>query len=186
MSEIIKDYRPSNIIFDVAIDDSEKENLGHFDSHEDVKEFLKKAVTVNEAITVMRHLDIAETQELRKKCVDLLENKLPYIAVELSTAEKELKDIKAKVKDLQSQYDGTDSEIKATANISKRGTTDMSLGSEFTYNMAYKGKILTYSYIDNELKLCHVREVREDEAENLFQNQLSNKEFFEAIFFKNE
>ena len=74
-----ENYRPAVIEFDVAHDGSlAPETLGTFPTAEEAAKYIgKNLVVVNQALTVSRHMDNKEKNDLRREYSDILENILP-------------------------------------------------------------------------------------------------------------
>lgn len=135
-----ENYRPVSIEFDVAHDGSNvPETLGEFQTADDATKFLAKNFTsINQAITVSRHMDQKEKIDIRREYNDILENKLPIYEREYSIATSEFNEAKRKLSDATEMVNATVSEAKSLAKEVKRGLVDMRLDDLFTSRIPYR------------------------------------------------
>lgn len=179
-----ENYRPANIEFDVAHDGTNiPESFGEFDTAEDAAKFLGKNFTsINQAMTVARHMDQREKQEIRKEYTEILENKLPVYEREMSIAAAEFSDAKKKLADATEMVSATISEAKSLAKEVKRGLVDIRLDDLFTSRIPYKGRYYFFTYIDKRLKLCAIRDIPEHEKGEIWNSMAKNDEFIDNNF----
>lgn len=178
-----ENYRPAAIEFDVAHDGSlAPETLGTFPTAEDAAKYIgKNLVVVNQALTVSRHMDNKEKNDLRRKYSDILENILPVHAKDLSRAENQLAEAKKMQKAAEELYNGTVTSAKQLAAEVKRGLVDIRLDELFTYRVTYKGRYYYYTYMDKQLKLCLIRDIPEFEKSELWNSMAQNEEFIDSL-----
>jgi len=178
-----ENYRPAVIEFDVAHDGSlAPETLGTFPTAEEAAKYIgKNLVVVNQALTVSRHMDNKEKNDLRREYSDILENILPVHAKDLSRAENQLAEAKKMQKAAEELYNGTVTSAKQLAAEVKRGLVDVRLDELFTYRVTYKGRYYYYTYMDRQLKLCLIRDIPEFEKSELWNSMAQNEEFIDRL-----
>jgi hypothetical protein len=176
----LENYRPANLEFEVNTNEVPL-NLGNFKTDKEAIEFINSKLTaLGQKITALRFIDNFEKSEIRKEYNDLLENKLPFLKKDLQKAEMELKEAKDKVKELQSQVDGTITEAESLAVQVKIGTKEINLDDNFTWRVAYNGKYFYYTFIDNQIKLAKIAIIPDYEKSELFNQQENNAAFFNS------
>jgi hypothetical protein len=180
---IDENYRPAVIEFDVAHDGSNvPETLGEFPTAEDAAKFIgKNLIVVNQALTVSRHMDNKEKNDLRREYADILENILPVHAKDLSRAENELAEAKKRQKAAEELYNGTVTQAKQMAAEVKRGLVEVRLDELFTYRVTYKGRYYFFTYMDKQLKLAAIRDIPEFEKTELWNSMASNEAFIDRL-----
>lgn len=178
-----ENYRPAVIEFDVAHDGSlAPETLGTFPTAEEAAKYIgKNLVVVNQALTVSRHMDNKEKNDLRREYSDILENILPVHAKDLSRTENQLAEAKKMQKAAEELYNGTVTSAKQLAAEVKRGLVDIRLDELFTYRVTYKGRYYYYTYMDKQLKLCLIRDIPEFEKSELWNSMAQNEEFIDRL-----
>lgn len=181
-----EDYRPANIEFDVALDGTNVPlTFGEYETADEAAKFIGSNFTaINQAITVGRHMDAKEKHELRHEYNDLLENILPSRESELSKAMTEYAAAKKKMTELQEMVNATVTEVKSLAYEVKRGLIDMRLDDLYTVRIPYKGRYYFYTYIDKQLKLCAIRDIPDNEKNELWNVMAANEEFIDNHFTK--
>lgn len=174
-----ENYRPANIEFNVMHDGTlMPENLGEFETPELAAKFIGNTlISINQGITVARHMDFKEKTELRNEYNDVLENKLPLLEKDLSIANQELVEAKRKASDANQTVEAAIIEAKALANEVKRGLKEMNLDENFTYRVAYKNRYYFYTYMDKQLKLCKISDIPERDKSEIF-NQMAENELY--------
>lgn len=174
-------YRPIRIEFNVAHDGSNMpESFGQFKSADEALKFIGASlISVNQGVTVARHMDVFEKTELRKNYSDMMENIIPLYEQQLSDAEYKLTEAKNNLKHAQEAYDTYISEVKTKAQQVKRGLVDFQLDELFTFRVAYKGRYYYYTYIDQEIKLCLIRDIPEYEKSEIWNQMAGNEEFID-------
>jgi len=179
-----ENYRPANIEFDVAHDGTNiPESFGEFETAEEAAKFLGKNFTsINQALTVARHMDQREKQDIRKEYTEILENKLPVYEREMSIAAAEFSDAKKKLSDATEMVSATISEAKSLAKEVKRGLVDIRLDDLFTSRIPYKGRYYFFTYIDKQLELCAIRDIPEHEKGEIWNSMAKNDEFIDNNF----
>lgn len=181
-----ENYRPANIEFDVAHDGSNiPECLGEFESAEEASKFLGNNFTsINQALTVSRHMDQREKIEIRKEYNELLENKLPIYEKELSVVTAEFNDAKRKVANCTEMVNATITEARSLAHEVKRGLVDMRLDDVYTSRIPYRGRYYFFTYMDKQLKLCAIKDIPEHEKGEIWNAMAGNEEFVDNNFSK--
>ncbi len=179
-----ENYRPANIEFDVAHDGTNiPDSFGEFETAEEAAKFLGKNFTsINQALTVARHMDQREKQDIRKEYTEILENKLPVYEREMSIAAAEFSDAKKKLSDATEMVSATISEAKSLAKEVKRGLVDIRLDDLFTSRIPYKGRYYFFTYIDKQLRLCAIRDIPEREKGEIWNSMAKNDEFIDNNF----
>ncbi len=177
-------YRPQVIEFDFAHDNSiVPGNLGTFENAEDAAKYLSGSFVVfNQPITVNRVMDFVEKSEIRKEYNELLENKLPIYERDLSTATSEYNDAKKKKDNCTELVNFTITEARSLATEVKRGVVEVHLDELFTYRMPYRGRYYYYTYIDKSLKLCAIKDIPEQEKNDIWNAMASNDRFIDENF----
>lgn len=181
-------YRPANIEFNVAHDGSNMpESFGHFKTADEALKFIGGSlVSVNQGVTVARHMDAYEKTELRRQYSDMMENIIPVYERNLSDAEQKLTEAKNNLKRAQEAYDTYISEVKGMAQQVKRGLIDITLDELFTFRVAYSGRYYYYTYIDQAIKLCLIRDIPEYEKTEIWNQMAGNEEFVNKRFKKSK
>lgn len=176
-------YRPAIIEFDVALDGSNvPETLGEFPTAEDAAKYIgANLIVINQALTVSRHMDNKEKNDLRREYSDILENILPVHAKDLSRAENQLAEAKKMQKAAEELYNGTVTQAKQMAAEVKRGLVEMRLDELYTYRVTYKGRYYHFTYIDKQLKLCMIRDIPEFEKTELWNSMAQNEVFIDKL-----
>lgn len=179
-----ENYRPAVVEFDVAHDGSNAPmTFGEFLTADEAAKFLGKNFTaINQAITVSRYMDNREKMEIRKDYNDILENKLPMLERELSTATSKFNEAKRELSDATEMVNATVSEAKSMAKEVKRGLVDMRLDDLFTSRIPYRGRYYYYTYMDKQLKLCAIRDIPEQEKTELWNQMASNDKMIDDNF----
>ncbi len=177
-------YRPVNIEFNVAHDGSlMPETLGSFETPEEVSKFIGGNLTaVNQALTVMRHMDLKEKKELQEKYSELLENIVPIYKSKLYEAELALADAKKALKEAEERYNAEMADVQDLASEKKRGLRDMNLDEKYTFRVPYQGRYYFYTWIDKVLKLCLIRNIPETEKQDLFNAMANNEQYIDETF----
>lgn len=176
-------YRPVTIEFNVAKENNVPETLGQFDDAEQAMKFMGSNFTsINSPITVNRFMDTKEKMELRSEYTDILENLLPVYEKELSAAENALSDAKKKLKGAEDMYNATISHAKQLAYEAKRGLKEMNLDEKYTSRVAYKGRYYYFTYIDQSLKLCLIRDIPQQEKTEIWNQMAGNEEYIDKNF----
>jgi hypothetical protein len=177
-------YRPANIEFNVAHDGSlMPEHLGSFETSEELAKFVGGNLTaVNQAVTVMRHMDNKEKKELQEKYSELLENIVPVYKTKLYEAEIALADAKKALKEAEERYNAEMADVQDLASEKKRGLRDMSLDEKYTFRVPYQGRYYFYTWIDKVLKLCLIRQIPDSEKQDLFNAMANNEEYIDKTF----
>ena len=177
-----EDYRPKDIIFDVTADGSlMPEKLGDFEKHEDVLKFLNESrlTTINQALTVSRHMDAFEKKDLREQYIDILENVLPRLEKEYTILLSELNEAKRREKDSAEMVSAAISEVKILSKEVKRGLKDIRLDDMFTFRLPYKDRYYFYTWINKELKLCKITDIPEHEKTEIWNAMATNEDFID-------
>lgn len=179
-----ENYRPAVIEFDVAHDGSNiPETLGGFENAEDAAKFLGKNFTsINQALTVSRHMDQREKVDIRKEYNELLENKLPIYEKELSQVTQEFNEAKRKVANSTEMVNATITEAKSLASEVKRGLVEIKLDDLYTSRVPYRGRYYFFTYMDKQLKLCAIRDIPEHEKGEIWNAMAQNEEFVDTNF----
>jgi hypothetical protein len=177
-------YRPAVIEFNVAHDGSlMPESLGSFETPEDMAKFVGGTLTaVNQAVTVMRHMDVKEKKEIQEKYSELLENIVPIYKTKLYEAELALADAKKALKEAEERYNAEMADVQDLASEKKRGLRDMNLDEKYTFRVPYQGRYYFYTWIDKVLKLCLIRQIPETEKQDLFNAMANNEEYIDKTF----
>ncbi len=176
-------YRPVNIQFDVATDDTiVPETLGKCDTEEEVNGLLSNVTAVNQSLTVCRHMDNLEKTQLRENYNEILEIVLPRHEKELVQATQVLEQAKKAEKEAKERVNAAMSEVKGLAYQVKRGLVEMQLDDKYTHRIPYHGRYYFFTYIDQELKLCKIQDIPEHEKGELYNAMAKNDEFFDTNF----
>lgn len=178
----LENYRPAHIEFTVSPDETPvPENLGKFDNSDDAVLFMQKNFfSLNAGITVNRHMDNFEKNELRKKYNEILEDLLPKFEQELRDAMQEYNAAKAVKENAIEQVNVYTNQAKATAVEVKRGLVEMQLDELFTWKIPYKGRYYFFTFIDNEIRLVRISDMTENEKSELFAQGKINEEYFDG------
>jgi len=181
-------YRPANIEFNVAHDGSNMpESFGQFKSADEALKFIgANMLSVNQGLTVARHMNVYEKTELRKQYSDMMENIIPLYEKNLSDAEQKMTEAKNNLKRAQEAYDTYISEVKGMAQQVKRGLIDITLDELFTFRIAYSGRYYYYTFIDLQVKLCLIRDIPEYEKTEIWNQMAGNEEFINKKFKKSK
>lgn len=179
-------YRPAVIEFDVAHDGSNvPETFGEFATAEEAAKFLASNFTsVNQALTVSRHMDFKEKTDLRKEYNDILENRLPTYERNWAIATNELNEAKKKEKAMAEIVSATIAEAKGKAFEAKRGLKEINLDDMYTSRIPYKGRYYFFTYMDKQLKLCAIRDIPESEKGEIWNAMAKNDEVIDSTFVK--
>lgn len=178
----IENYRPSHIEFTVSTDEtSVPDNLGKFDNADEAVLFMQKNFfSLNTGLTVSRHMDNFEKNELRKKYNEILEDLLPKFEQELRNAVQEYNAAKSVKENALEQVNVYTNQAKATAVEVKRGLIEMKLDELFTWKIPYKGRYYFFTFIDNEIRLVRISDMTESEKTELFSQGKINEDFFDG------
>lgn len=176
-------YRPAHIEFDVATDDTiMPETLGKFDKPEEAIKFIGgNLVITNAPLTVARHMDNFEKNELRKKYNAILEDALPHAERERSEKEQIFNDAKKELADANATVQACEIEAKTLAKKVKRGTVEIRLDEDYTFRVPYRGRFYFYTYIDKEIRLVHIRDMAGSEKQEIFSASAENETFIEKF-----
>jgi hypothetical protein len=177
------DYRPSNIEFEVANISTVPDNLGKFENAKEATDFMHLNVTaINQKIYVNRFMDNFEKNEIRKDCMDLLENKLPLLEKELQKATYTFTQAKKELAEATEACNATTNEAKALAIEVKRGTKVINLDDQFTWRVPFENRYYYYTFIDLQVKLCKISDIPEHEKTELWNAMSQNDKFFNDNF----
>ena len=180
-----ENYRPKNITFDVAGDETPMpETFGDYKKHEDVLKFLgdSNMTTINQALTVSRHMDASEKKDIREQYIDVLENVLPRQEKDHSVKVQTFNEAKRAEKDANEMVNASISEAKILAKDAKRGLKEIKLDDVYTFRIPYKSRYYFYTWIDQELKLCRISEIPEHEKSEIWNAMAANEEFIDSHF----
>ncbi len=174
-----KVYRPKHIEFQASTDGSNMpECLGKFETAEEMAKFVGTNLTaINIPLTVNRHLDPVEKDNLRKQCVNLMEEVIPVYEKKLIEAEGELARAKKAKKDAEEAYSHEIGKAKELAYRAKRGLIEIDLDSKYTFRIPTDGYYYVYTWIDKELRLCLVRPIPDNEKQDLYNAMAHNESF---------
>ncbi len=173
-----EDYRPAYIEFDVA-ESNMPSTLGEFESIDEAHKFMgSNVVAVNQAITVQRHMDHAEKQDVRENYREVLEDTLPRLEREHADFYSDLTEAKKKEKEAMERVNAAISEAKMLAKEAKKGLKEIRLDDLATFRVPVEGKYYFYTYMDKQLKLCAVREIPESEKTEIWNASVDNTKFF--------
>jgi len=180
----MENYRPKTIEFTVEKDSSNMPaTFGEFkDADEAIKFIGSNLTTINQAITVNRFMDNQEKSELRKEYNDILENRLPVLERDHSFATSEYNEAKKKEKNAAEMVRASENEAKMLAKEVKEGIKSINLDDLYTFKVPYRGKHYFYTFIDNELKLCRIREIPENEKQEIWNAMAGNETFIDDHF----
>lgn len=173
------DYRPQSIEFNVSTDDTIMPlSMGEFPEHDEVEKFIadNKIVTINQALTVSRFMDMLEKNQIRNRYNDLLENILPRLETLHSEATTILREAKEEEKMASERVNATVSEAKILAKDVKRGLKDMRVDDLYTHRVPFKGRYYFYTYIDKQLKLCRISDIPDHEKNEIWNVMTANEE----------
>jgi hypothetical protein len=173
-----EDYKPAWIEFNVA-DDSVPQSLGEFEKIDDARKFINdNAVAIPISITAQRHMDAFEKRQIRESYQEVLEDTLPKLEREYSIALGKLNEAKRLEKEASEMMNAAITEAKLLAKQVKAGLVDMKLDELATFRIPYKDKYYFYTFIDNHLKLCAVRDIYESEKKELWTAGVDNSKLF--------
>lgn len=179
------DYRPQTIEFNVSTDDTIMPlTMGEFPEHDEVEKFIadNKIVTINQALTVSRYMDMIEKNDIRHRYNDLLENILPHLESLHSEAAKIFREAKEEEKMASERVNATVSEAKILAKDVKRGLKDMRVDDIYTHRVPFKGRYYFYTYIDKQLKLCRISDIPDHEKNEIWNVMTANEEALTKAF----
>lgn len=179
-----ENYRPAHIEFNVADDGlGMPETFGEFETAEDAAKFIGGSlVSVNQGITVSRHMDFKEKVELREEYQEVLENKLPIEERKHVQSQQSLAEAKKREKDCGDMVNATIMEATSLAAEVKRGLKEMNLDENYTSRIAFKGRYYFYTYMDKRLTLCKIQDIPVNEKGEIFNSMCANEEFIENNF----
>jgi len=183
-----ENYRPTMIEFNVSKDGTNiPESLGEFITSEEAGKFIGSNLTaLNRGVTVSRHMDAFEKKSCREDYQDVMENLVPVYERELSAAELALANAKSSLKNSQEAYDFTINRAKNLAAEAKRGLKDYICDEKYTYRIPYQGRFYFYTYIDESLRLCLIREIAESEKTEIWSQMAGNEEYIDKNFAPKE
>ena len=178
-----EDYRPARIEFNVVEDGSGiLPNFGSFPTIEAAGKFMAGNLTCqNKQMRVARWMDELEKNTLRRDYSELLEDLLPVLEKELSDAENRLSEAKKKQKSAEDAVTSALDRARNMATEAKRGLRPIDLEAKHTYQVPYKGKYYYFTWINKEVKLCHVADIPEYEKNDLFNQMAGNEQFIDDL-----
>lgn len=143
-----EDYRPAWIEFDVA-ESNMPSTLGEFESIDEAHKFMdSNVVAVNQSITVQRHMDQVEKQDVRENYREVLEDTLPRLEREHADFYSDLTEAKKKEKEAMERVNAAISEAKMLAKEAKKGLKEIRLDDLATFRVPVEGKYYFYTYMD--------------------------------------
>jgi hypothetical protein len=179
-----ENYRPAIVEFDVAHDGSNvPETFGSFETAEEAAKFLGKNFTsINQALTVSRHMDQREKIEIRREYNELLEIKLPVYEKELSAATQEFNEAKRKLANATEMVNATITEARGLASEVRRGLVEMKLDDLYTSRIPYHGRYYFFTYMDKQLKLCAIKDIPAHEKTEIWNAMAENETVVDTNF----
>lgn len=179
-----ENYRPGTIEFEVDEDSTCMPlSLGEYETADEAIKFIGgNMTTINQGITVNRHMDAFEKKEIRKTYNEILEDRLPILEREYSHATSELNAAKKKEKDASEMVRASENEAKILAKEVKAGVKEINLDDLYTFKIPYRGKHYFYTYMDGSLKLCRIREIPESEKTEIWNAMAGNETFIDEQF----
>lgn len=174
-------YRPANIEFDVATDDSPVPgSLGFYETADAAILFMQKNFfSTNSGVTVNRFMDNFEKNEIRKTYNEILENRIPLIEQDLRQATEEYNQAKSEMNNVQGMLTAYFNEAKGLAIHAKRGLVDMKLDELFTWKLPYKGRFYYFTFIDFNIRLVKITDMTSYEKTELFSQGKINEDYFD-------
>ena len=179
------DYRPKEITFEVTPDESiMPESFGSFVEHKDVLSFIAKTkmTTVNQSLTVNRHMDQVEKKEIREEYQELLESELPKLEKKLYQVAAEAKEAKEREKDATEMVNAAISKVKILSKEVRAGLKAINLDDLYTFRIPYRNKYYYYTWINQELKICKICDIPEHEKTQIWNAMASNEEYIESKY----
>jgi len=183
----LHDYRPANLEFDFPNNTIVPDDLGTFETAKEVALFVHDNMTaVCKQLTVLRLMDHVEKQELRKEYQDLLEQKLPMQQKDLQKATNEYEEAKKKLSEAKTSVSATMTEIQLLGVQVKRGEKEMTLDEQFTYQVPFENQYMYFSYLDKRLRLVKIKDIPEQEKQDIWAKMSVNDAFFNDNFGTDE
>lgn len=180
----IKDYLPEEITF--ALSDAVKNKYPQvlFEGANNFDELLKYFendfnATFPEDDSAPRLMDEYEKQEIREEYCIKQENEVPKRMIELAEALDTAKRMK---REAEERYESCLMEIRDLAAMVKDGTKEFKLPSTSTIRIALDGHYLTYSWVNNKMKLAKVERIPEWEKRSLWANEEQNRHAMMDLF----
>ncbi len=127
---------------------------------------------------VERFMDNFEKGEIRSRYSNILEDILPEHERVLREKKQELSQAKEAEKQAQENFNAYENQAHALAKEVKRGLKEVELPDVSTFRIPLKEHYYFYTFINNELKLCAVREIPAHEKNEIFNSAKTNEELF--------
>ncbi len=186
MLQDIKDYCPDEIDFVLSDEVKEKfaEVLTLFEGADDIEEVIKK---VNEYFNAefptkeiaRRLIDDFEIQNIREEYAMIVEGELPAAERELLDAIDQAKRIK---KEAEDNLLSVRNRIKELAARVSDGKEDYKLSSKNTFRISLNGYYLTYSWVDEQVKLVKAERVPDWDKNKIWAQEDRNRKGMEELF----
>lgn len=153
--------------------------LGHFDTEAQASEFMaQNLLAIPAQLTATREMHEHEKQALRVAYAKELEEQLPVYRDAHMDAVEHLKAAKRHEKQAKERVNAILNEVQYLADEVKEGLTDMVLSPNHTWEVIYKGQKHYFTYINQQIRLCKVLEVPDDQAADLISSSDKNQAFF--------
>lgn len=186
MLQDIKDYRPDQINFVLTDETKEKfaEVLTLFEGADDVEKVIEKVNEYFNAefptnVVARRYMDEFEKMNIREEYNQIVENEQPDAERELDAAIAEAKRIK---KDAEDALLAVNKRIKELAARVKEGQEDIKLSNKNTFRIALNGHYLTFTWIDDEVKLAQAEKIPNWDKDKIWAQEDRNRKGMEELF----
>lgn len=186
MLQDIKDYRPDQINFVLTDETKEKfaEVLTLFEGADDVEKVIEKVNEYFNAefptnVVARRYMDEFEKMNIREEYNQIVENEQPDAERELDAAIAEAKRIK---KDAEDALLAVNKRIKELAARVKEGQEDIKLSNKNTFRIALAGHYLTFTWIDDEVKLATSEKIPNWDKDKIWAQEDRNRKGMEELF----
>ena len=186
MLQDIKDYRPDQVNFVLTDETKEKfaEVLTLFEGADDVEKVIEKVNEYFNAefptnVVARRYMDEFEKMNIREEYNQIVENEQPDAERELDAAIAEAKRIK---KDAEDALLAVNKRIKELAARVKEGQEDIKLSNKNTFRIALAGHYLTFTWIDDEVKLATSEKIPNWDKDKIWAQEDRNRKGMEELF----
>lgn len=179
--QIVKDYLPAVIEFTTKTSEV-PENLGTFETPEDVQKFMSENfIAMPKQIETNRLLDDYEKEHIRNEYITELEENLPVYQKQHFERAAETESAKEAEKRAKETVNASFNKIEALSKEVRKGIAEINLDPATTYEVAFGGNYYYYTWINGELKLAKIKKIPDHDISDLFNSSERNKAFFEEL-----
>ena len=173
--EVVKNYQPEVIRFQLPDDIEIPVKLGEFETEEEAREFMAKTFVATQIKdNATRYMDDFEKDTLRKEYQIQLEDVLPEVEAKAAEKRMILEQAKQEAKNAEELVHMVNTQIKDLAKEVKAGVVTIPLDYKNTWRVPVAGKYYFVTLIAGELLVAKVTDIPEYEKNDVINSGDNN------------